>query len=298
MKNSRSSLHDDRVSIQLSTLIHLAKKSTNLRLGHHRIHALHSGNYLSPFKGRGMEFDETRVYQPGDDIRSIDWRVTARSNQTHTKIYREEKERPVFISVDYRPTMEFATRGTFKSVQAAKLAALLAWAAQHQGDRIGGQVFNEHGCKEFKPKNGRHAVLSFLNALVNPVLAATGTIQLTQILARLAHHARPGSLIYIISDFRGLNSQAEHYLAKLVRHCEVILIHVYDPMESQLPEKGLYRFTDGKRDITVNTRNKQLVHDYQHQFQNRLHTLQKLCKKWRVTLLQCCTTDDPIAVLS
>ena len=135
----------DLVSIRLKTLIDLAKSIAMLKRRRHQIKAGQNGEYVSRFKGRGMEFDETRIYQPGDDIRSIDWRVTARSDKTHTKVYREERERPVFISVDYRPTMAFATRGVFKSVQAAKIAGLLAWSAQANGDRIGGQIFNEHG---------------------------------------------------------------------------------------------------------------------------------------------------------
>ncbi|MFZ2172135.1 MAG: DUF58 domain-containing protein, partial [Methylococcaceae bacterium] len=129
------------ISVSLKTLIDLAKPATSLNLHHLSIRSRQSGGYVSRFKGRGMEFDEARLYQPGDDIRSIDWRVTARTGKTHTKVYREERERPVFISVDNRPAMHFATRGVFKSVLAAKLAGLLAWTAQNHGDRIGGQIF-------------------------------------------------------------------------------------------------------------------------------------------------------------
>ena len=158
----------DLVSVSLKTLIDLAKPASTLNLQHSKNRAQQSGAYMSRFKGRGMEFDEARLYQPGDDIRSIDWRVTARTGKTYTKVFREERERPVFISVDDRLTMHFATRGVFKSVLAAKLAGLLAWAAEHHGDRIGGQLFSEHDCYELKPQNGRHAVLRFLNTLVKP----------------------------------------------------------------------------------------------------------------------------------
>ncbi|MGZ5026261.1 MAG: DUF58 domain-containing protein, partial [Methylobacter sp.] len=218
------------VSVSLKTLIDLAGPAAGLNLKHSAIRAGQSGGYLSRFKGRGMEFEEARTYQPGDDIRSIDWRVTARTGETHTKVFREERERPVFISVDDRPAMHFATRGVFKSVLAAKLAGLLAWAAQHHGDRIGGQLFTDIVCRELKPQNGKHAVLRFLNAIVNRgglVTEAAPTITLEQVLARLMQHARPGSLVYIISDFRGINDQVETYLAKLSRHCEVVLIFVY-----------------------------------------------------------------------
>ena len=217
-----------------------------------------------------MEFDEARLYQPGDDIRSIDWRVTARSGKTHTKVFREERERPVFISVDNRLAMHFATRGVFKSVLAAKLAGLLAWAADYHGDRIGGQIFSEHECRELKPQNGTHAVLRFLNALVKPQNPIDKVFTLDQVLARLNQHARPGSLVYIISDFRGINDQAETHIAKLSEHCEVVLIFIYDPLESSLPTKGRYRFTDDERDVVIDTSDQQRLLSYQQRFVQRL----------------------------
>lgn len=287
----------ERVSVQLKTLIDLAKASSALSLRHGQIRSAQSGEYLSRLKGRGMEFDETRIYQPGDDIRSIDWRVTARSDKTHTKIYREERERPVFIAVDYRPTMEFATRGVFKSVQAAKLAALLAWTGQRQGDQIGGQIFNQQDSKELKPKSGKHALLQFLNALAKPNFATQKEMDLEHVLSRLNHHVRPGSLVYLISDFRGLNEAAEAHLSRLTRHCELVLIHVYDPLESHLPAKGQYRLTDGMRDVFIDTADKQRILNYQQRFQQQQHYLHALSKKWRLSLLQCATTDDPVEVL-
>lgn len=285
------------VSASLKTLIDLARPAAGLNLKHSAIRAGQSGGYVSRFKGRGMEFEEARGYQPGDDIRSIDWRVTARTGKTHTKVFREERERPVFISVDNRPAMHFATRGVFKSVLAVKLAGLLAWAAQHHGDRIGGQLFTDVVCRELKPQNGRHAVLRFLNAMVykgESETNATPEITLEHVLARLMHHARPGSLVYIISDFRGINDQVESYLAKLSRHCEVVLIFVYDPLESRLPEKGRYRFTDDKRDVVIDTGDRQRLLKYQQHFTQRLHQLEQIAQKMGLAFIQCSTTDDPI----
>jgi uncharacterized protein (DUF58 family) len=291
-------LQGERVSIQLKPLVNLANKASFLTVRRQRIKSAQSGGYVSGFKGRGMEFDEVRQYQAGDDIRSIDWRVTARTNKTHSKIFREERERPVFISVDLRPTMNFATRGVFKSVQASKVAALLAWAAQLNGDRVGGQVFNQQGCQELKPATGRRSVLHFLNALVKPMLSVTESLSLEQILQRLAQHARPGSLLYIVSDFRGLNSQVEMQLSKLARHCELQLVHIYDPFESHLPKKGQYRFTNGERETLIDTGDNQRVLAYQQLFKDRQEQLKTLCKKWRISLVECNTSDDPFEVLS
>ena len=120
---------DDPAVVSQAGLIRLRDPARHLSLDALRIRARRGGNYLSHFKGRGMEFDEARLYQDGDDPRSIDWRLTARTGRAYTKLFREERERPVFCWVDQRPAMQFATRGVFKSVQAARLSALLGWAA-------------------------------------------------------------------------------------------------------------------------------------------------------------------------
>ena len=295
--NKQAKPVNELVSVSLKALIDLAKPASSLNLQHSQKRSRQSGGYVSLFKGRGMEFDEARLYQPGDDIRTIDWRVTARTGKTHTKVFREERERPVFISVDNRLTMHFATRGVFKSVLAAKLAGLLAWAAEYQGDRIGGQLFSEHECHELKPQNGRHAVLRFLNALVKPHNPLNKAFTLDQVLARLTQHARPGSLVYIISDFRGINDQAETHIAKLSQHCEVVLIFIYDPLESNLPTKGRYRFTDDERDVVFDSSDQQRLLSYQQRFTQRLQRLELLAKKRGLAFIQCSTVEDPIDCL-
>ncbi len=287
----------DLVSVSLKTLIDLAKPASTLNLQHSKNRAQQSGAYVSRFKGRGMEFDEARLYQPGDDIRSIDWRVTARTGKTYTKVFREERERPVFISVDDRLTMHFATRGVFKSVLAAKLAGLLAWAAEHHGDRIGGQLFSEHDCYELKPQNGRHAVLRFLNTLVKPQKSADKHFTLSQVLARLNQHARPGSLVYIVSDFRGINDESETHIAKLARHCEVVLIFIYDPLESSLPVKGRFRFTDELSDVVVDAGDQKGLSEYHQRFAERQQRLESLAKKRGLAFIQCSTQEDPVQCL-
>lgn len=284
------------VTVHLSTLIGMAGSAKRLSLRQNKISSRQSGGYVSHFKGRGMEFDESRLYQPGDDIRCIDWRVTARSGKTHTKIFREERERPIFISVDYRRTMSFATRGVFKSVQAAKLAALIAWAGQQQGDRIGGQIFADEGCLELKPIGGKHGVLRLFNALVNPSYSCRSAVAIDRVWARLVEHAKPGSRVYLISDFRGLSETAEKYLRKLSRHCEVVLIMVYDPLEKSLPKKGRYRFTDETRDVVVDTGDQQLVAQYQSRFQRHFEAVTLLGKKMGMAFLECHTAQEPVEI--
>jgi len=295
--NKAADQANELVSVSLKTLIDLAKPASGLNLHQSQKRSLQSGAYMSRFKGRGMEFDEARLYQPGDDIRTIDWRVTARSGKPHTKMFREERERPVFISVDNRLAMHFATRGVFKSVLAAKLAGLLAWTADYHGDRIGGQIFSEHECRELKPQNGTHAVLRFLNALVKPQNPIDKVFTLDQVLARLNQHARPGSLVYIISDFRGINDKVETHIAKLSEHCEIVLIFIYDPLESSLPNKGRYRFTDDERDVVIDTSDQQRLISYQQHFVQRQQRLVLLAKKKCLKFIQCSTVEDPIQSL-
>jgi len=295
----RAADNSDLVSVKLSTLVHLSRFAKAINLRHRRIRSLQSGGYLSPFKGRGMEFEEVRPYQAGDDIRSIDWKITARTDKPHTKIFREERERPVFISVDNRKTMQFATRGVFKSVQAAKLAGLIAWAAQHHGDRVGGQLFSEDYCQEIKPQNGKHGVLRFLNTLVNPAATPQHEFSFARVLSRLQHHTKPGSLIYLVSDFRGVSANTEAYMAKLARHCQLVLIFIYDPLEKSLPEQGRYRFTNVKneRDVVIDSSDKQKLSNYQQRFQIHYDNLEALAKKLGVLLVQCDTTADPLECL-
>ncbi|MCW8982700.1 MAG: DUF58 domain-containing protein, partial [Gammaproteobacteria bacterium] len=151
-----------KVWIDIHDLIDLRHQAELMQRFTPRLLSSRSGSYQSHRRGRGMEFDEVRPYSAGDDVRSIDWRVTARSGKVHTKLYREERERAVLLAVDLQQSMHFATRGVFKSVLAAQLAALMAWHALKQGDRLGGMVFSDDEHLEVRPQSGRAAVLSFL----------------------------------------------------------------------------------------------------------------------------------------
>lgn len=295
--NATAMSDNGRVAVSLKMLVDMAKYANGLAPSPKNIRAAQSGNYVSHFKGRGMAFAETRLYQPGDDVRRMDWRVTARTEKPHSKVFCEERERPFFISVDYRPSMAFATRGVFKSVQAAKLAALLAWAALKQGDRIGGQIFGAEGCLELKPRTGKAALLRFLNALAQPHYTNAGDNTLEAALSRLRHHAHPGSRVYVISDFRGLNETAENHLALLARHCEVLLVHIFDPLEAQLPTQGRFRFTDKIREVFSDGSDQQQQRFYQQRFRHRQQHLQTLSRKLKLHYLVCGTQDAPQSLL-
>jgi uncharacterized protein (DUF58 family) len=194
--------------------------------------------------------------------------------------------------------MQFATRGVFKSVLAAKLAALLAWTAHHHGDRIGGQLFFDEYCHELKPQNGKQAVLHFLNALVNPPISKIKSEHdnLEPVLNRLLHHVKPSSLVYIISDFRGLTAHAETLLAKLAKHCDVILMFIYDELEATLPNAGQYRFTQNEQDVILDANAAKSL-DYQQHFLAKQTHLQDLAKQRNMIFVPINTQADPLACL-
>lgn len=291
-------MNDNPTTITLTELIALNRQAVSLKLHAKRIRSRQSGQYLSRMKGRGMEFDESRPYEPGDDVRNIDWRVTARTGKTHTKMFREERERPVFISVDSRASMFFATQGRFKSVIAAELTSLLAWTAHQQGDRVGGEIFNENEHTEFRPRRGQQNILHLIKQLSS--LTVTTNAQPTSLeepFRRLQRIVHPGSLACVISDFRGLDEAASTQLINISRHCEVLLIHIYDPLEVALPDRGHYRVSFGERIMNINATNRQYRQHYSEHFQQRMNLLEKLSNNQRMNLLHCRTNESPYTVL-
>ena len=293
------------VSVSQAGLIRLNGPARAIALDVLRVSSLQTGAYVSHFRGRGMEFDESRPYQPGDDPRSIDWRVTARSTTAYTKLFREERERPVLIMVDLRASMHFATRGCFKSVSASRAAALLSWAAHHRGDRLGGLIFGDTTHRELKPKLGRQAALRFVHELVNhPDWQTTerareddGEQQLTQAMSALRRVARPGSLVVIISDFQGLSRTGQAYLSSVARHNEVLALFLNDPIERQLPPPGRYRIVAGDEELAIDTFAKAARRDYKNAFEARSHALEAFCQRYGVHLLPLSTQDDPVTAL-
>lgn len=257
-------LMTDGVTLSIDELLPYQNKSSLINLAPRQpLHGKMSGNYLARSKGRGMEFDEVRHYQMGDDIRSIDWRVTARTGITHTKLFKEEVERPVIIATDLNHTMFFGSQLLFKSIQAAHLASLLAWHSKNRGDRIGGIVFNEQQHIELKPRSRQQGVLHYLHALCqlheNPCMSVDKETALTTFeknCARLRQISKPGSLVYLITDAYQLSEDCIRHLVLISQHCELVVCLVSDPLEHQLPTnitKSTVSITDGvtRQDITL-----------------------------------------------
>ena len=231
------------VSTSLDELVKLREYANALQRNmRRRSAAIVSGASVSRRLGRGLDFAEVREYQPGDDVRMIDWNVTARSGRTHTKLFVEERERPVMLVVDFRGNMRFGTRGMYKSVLAARLAALLGWSAVASHDRVGGFVFTDDWHSEVRPQAGRRGLMSLFRAIAeaqsHPVVGDQG--QLAESLARLRHSVQGGSTVVILSDFLGFNDSARSALGGLLHTLDLLAVQIADPLDFQLPAAGRY----------------------------------------------------------
>ena len=294
---------DDIVRVKQSTLIGLNRDARSLPLLSNSVKAQMAGGHLSAFRGRGMEYHESRPYQPGDDIRVIDWRVTARSGRTHTKVYREERERPVLLWLDLSQPMFFGTRNCFKAVLAAKVASLLAWSSVQHGDRVGYLVFSEAQHTEFRPARGKHTVLHFIQQLVehpawlrDDELRGENNTGLNALM-RLRKVTRPGSLVILLSDFRFLDDSCRAQLVQLARHNDVVMIHVYDPFERNLPGDGYYRLTDGGASVEIDAASRDLRNRYRERYAAHMESLERLCRELGLYLIDIATDEDMLLAL-
>jgi uncharacterized protein (DUF58 family) len=294
MAVNRTNAGEGIVFRSLPALLQLQGQVRTLALAKKHIRAHHAGLHRSVHKGRGMDFAESRMYQPGDDIRTIDWRVTARSGRVHTKVFEEEREKPVLLWVDLRPSMFFATRGRFKSVVAADVAALLLWKTLQDGDRIGGLLQNgEH--IELKPSRSRSAALHFLRQLSDMTRNASVSRKSADLQAswtRLRRVAQPGSQIFVLSDFRQANTAALRQLAMLAQHSQVTLIAIQDPFEERLPNTGSLRLTDGKRHLLLNIGQRLWRDRYANRVAQAAKALQEFTRSHRIPLVQLSTADS------
>lgn len=264
-----------------------------------------SGLHLSKIRGRGIDFEEFRPYQAGDDIRTIDWRVTARIGKPFTKVFREERERPVLIAIDQSSSMFFGSHVAFKSVIAAQAAAIFCWLAIDNGDRVGGLVYGDEEYALVRPKRSRRSALHLLNQiqLANADLPASlGRQQkqsadaiggLATALGRVRRITKPGSTLYVISDFSSINDAGFQYLYQMSRHNNVICVFIHDELEENLPDPGFYSITDGRDKGTLNTFSKKARDNYHSLYEQRVQRLHDELNKLQIPLLTI-RTDQPV----
>lgn len=318
----------EAISITLAQLVRLRGTVRSVkRPAGRQVRAPSHGGNQSRALGRGLDFAEVREYNPGDDVRMIDWKVTARSGKTHTKIYNEERERPFLIVVDLRSTMFFATRVAFKSVVAAKLCAMVAWAAASNRDRVGGLIIGRNGLREIKPATGSRGVTKLLNEIVSthesggpgtvrssphyqqnltdqgvsdgePSVPQTSTQQLVQAFQHLQRIAHTGSSICLLTDFAGFDEDNSSALSQLLKHNHVAACRIHDPLEASMPKPARYAITDGSRRSTFDTTSDKVRQSYEQSFQLRSEQTRQLFSGHGNSYLQCSVADSLVPVAS
>lgn len=262
------------------------------------------GLHHSRLRGRGVDFDQVRAYQPGDDVRAIDWRVTARTREPHTKLFHEERERPVYLLLEQSPRTFFGTRQQFKSVLAGRLAALIGWAVLEHNDRIGGMIFGGERLHEVRPRRSKQNLLRFFDHLLNanralqdPALAQVPRISFNQVLRRAREVLRPGSLALVICDERSLDVATEQHLTLLSRHSDLVLLPLSDPLDHELPQAGLLRFTSGQAEVELDTDRADVRQGYAEQAAQRRERWTQLSLRLGIPLLPLSTADDLVEQL-
>ena len=262
-----------------------------------------AGERRSVHRGRGVDFEEVRLYQPGDDVRNIDWNVTARKRIPHTKVFTEEREKPTLLLVDQTMTMFLGSQRRLKSVAAAEIAARIAWRTLYQRDRVGGIVMGSDGIETTKPYRSGTAVVKVLQAVVeaNAKLNFSQTVGTKplgksdlweSVLARLRHVAPAHHRIVVISDFVAMRDNEIQDLLHRGRHNDMQVVHVFDEIERTLPPSNLYAVTDGELQLEFHSGKRFLREEYTSRFSDRVDILRTQCLTHNVMFTSHSTDDD------
>lgn len=290
----RPAEQDDRVYASLDELVRLQFQASGFSfLPRQPIHSLLAGRHASRLRGRGLNFEELRDYLPGDDIRTIDWKVTARTDTPHVRVHTEERDRPVWLLVDQRRSMFFGSRWKMKSVAAAEAAALAAWRVLAAGDRVGAMVFDDSRIVTVPPHRSRERVLQILSAIVerNHALRAErgappGAGMIDEVLRRLAPLARHDCLLVLVTDGLGIDEGSRSMATRLTEHNDMLGLFVFDPLERGLEDSGRLSFSDGTRTLEVDTGRRRVRESYGADFEARLAALRALSRRSAVPLLE------------
>jgi uncharacterized protein (DUF58 family) len=263
------------------------------------VHSLLAGRRISRMRGRGLNFEELRNYVLGDDIRVIDWHVTARMRKPFVRVYTEERDRSTLLVVDQRVNMFFGSRASMKSVVAAEAAALTAWRVLQQGDRVGALIFNDEVVEQIRPRRSRGNVLRILEMLVrqNQMLHATndsraGGPRLNEVLEKISELSRRDHLIVIAGDFDGADEATRELLLGLSRRNDVVALLVYDPLAVKLPPAGQLVVSDGQLQVEIPFGDEKIRKDILDASDRRMRQILAWQKEIRVTVMPLSTAED------
>ena len=259
-----------------------------------------SGRYASRLRGRGLNFEEIRRYLPGDDIRTIDWKVTARMRKPHVRVYTEEKDRAVLLLVDQRSHMFFGSKRNMKSVTAAEATALAAWRAISVGDRIGAIIFNDHETKEIKPQRSRETVMRILKSTVemNHELGVGKSrrprpAMLNKVLGKAVQLCTHDYLVIVISDFEGVDEETKRLTVQLGQHNDVLAISIHDSLQEVIPDTNTDMIlSDGERQLEINSSDRKLSEGIKAGYYQERESIQKWLNSISAPLLSINTDED------
>lgn len=291
---------DDRVAASLAHLRALEYRARGFSfLPRQPVRSVLTGRHGSRLRGRGLNFEELRHYRPGDDIRTMDWKVTNRTGKPHVRVYTEERERSVHLLVDQRVSMFFGSRRAMKSVVAAEVAALAAWRVLAVGDRLGALVFDDQQCHSLKPRRSRDAVINLLSRLAscNAALAAgqrSRPEQLNNALDRLSRSLGHDALVIYIGDGYGWNDRSDEMLKRLSQHNDVIVINVFDPAEVTLPALDELVVSDGDLQIAVSGTREELQAQFRDSFSQHVTHMRDVLRRYGLPLIEVDTENDPL----
>ncbi|HET7662625.1 MAG TPA: DUF58 domain-containing protein [Rhodanobacteraceae bacterium] len=286
-----------RINVRMDELIALRQRVTHAA-ARRLIHAsARTGERTTRRRGQGMDYLESRAYQAGDDVRHLDWRLTARSGSLHTKVFEEEGEHQVMLLVDTHASMHFGTRACFKSVQAARAAALMAWQVARIGGHVGALAFGD--CRKVQPATaGQRGALGVCGALARWDEAAheTGSGEaLSSALKRMRPLlGHPGHVV-LVSDGHSCDASASSVLAHWRRRMRVSVLVVTDPLESACPPAGRYPLVCADRRVTVDLDSMRAREDFRRIMGAGARRLEEACRQAALTCRHIDTRDDPLA---
>jgi uncharacterized protein (DUF58 family) len=263
------------------------------------VHSLLSGRFASRMRGRGLNFEEIRDYRSGDDVRSIDWKVTARLQKPHVRVFNEERDRQALLVVDQRLSMFFGSRRALKSVTAAEAAAIAAWRVLGVGDRVGAIVFNDRDLVEVRPRRSRATVLQILTTIVaqNQALGvgrgiAAAPAMLNTALESAQRRSPHDVAVIIISDFDGADDTTRSMVGAMARHNDVVALLVHDPLQSDLPPSARMTVTDGELQIQLEVGRESVRKSIEQASQERLKTVLAWTRELGVPVLPLSAAEE------
>ena len=288
-----SAASDDDIYTSLRALMRLRYSARGFSyLPRQPVRSLLSGRKRSRLRGRGLDFDELRHYRPGDDIRTMDWRVTNRTGKPHVRVYTEERDRPVIVMVDQRLPMFFGSRQKMKSVAAAEVAALTAWRVLAVGDRVGTILFNDARSLEAKPTRNERKVVGWLGDLVkmNRELSVTAGLKsnpegLNQALRQLERSIGHDYLVVLVSDFYGWNDATLGTIRRIARHNDIICSLVFDPLERDISGASKLVVSDGKFQLELDPSERELGKKFEASFESSFSHVQGELKRHQIPVL-------------